>query len=120
MKAKDEHELPEAARRAFEEYPHIEPSPAFNRSVLESLASAQSQRRHSLVGRLEDFLGVGLWSFAASGMLGAFVPAVVLSTLILSGRPAPPPGHSDPSNTPMGWPGFSPFGEVYRREYQMV
>jgi hypothetical protein len=116
---KDEHELPEAAKHAFNDYPRIEPSIAFNRAVLESLSSARSNRRLSLVGRIEEFLGLGLWQFVGSGALGALFPAVILSTVLLSGHSqqnAPSP----PRSRPMTWPGFSPFGEVYRREHQFI
>lgn len=114
---KNEDELPEAARNAFEGYPRIEPSVEFNRAVLESLASAQANRRGGLVGKIEEFLGVGLWSFAASGALGALLPAVVLGGVLLSGHTPP---HSVPSPAPTTWPGFSPFGEAFRREYEWV
>ena len=112
-----EDELPEGARNAFESYPRVEPSAAFNRAVLESLAQAQAQRRRGLVGQLEEFLGVGLWQFLGSGALGALLPAVVLSGVLLSGH-APPSPPSSPTQTT--WPGFSPFGEVFRREYEWV
>lgn len=116
---KHEDELPEAVRGAFESYPRIEPSAAFNRAVLESLSSAQAKRRRGFVGQIEEFLGVGLWSFAASGAMGAFVPAVILSTLLLSGHTRPQqstPSHHHSTT----WPGFSPFGEVYRREHEFI
>jgi len=79
-------ELPETAREAFGSYPQLAPSPAFNRAVLESLAREQALRKRGLIGRIEEFLGLGLWSLAASGALGAFLPAAVLGVLLLSGR----------------------------------
>ncbi len=117
---KRENDLPESARNAFDDYPHLQPSPAFNRAVLESLASAQSQRRQSLIGKIEEFLGLGLWQFLGSGALGALFPAAVLSTLLISGHPPKPNTPSPHHPAPMTWPGFSPFGEVYRREQQFL
>lgn len=110
-------ELPESARRAFRQYPHIEASPAFNRGVLEALAGAQSKRRQSLVGRLEEFLGLGLWQFVGSGALGALLPGVVLSVMMLSGQSHKPQKPATPTQFPTSWPGFSPFGDL-RREHQ--
>ncbi len=83
-------ELPESARRAFEQYPQIEPSPAFNRAVLESLEAAHAARRLTLIGRIEEFLGLKWWQFAASGMLGALLPAVILGALLVSNREVSP------------------------------
>ncbi len=83
-------ELPESARRAFDDYPKIEPSPAFNRAVLQSLEAAQSARRLTLIGRIEEMLGLKWWQFAASGLLGALLPALVLGALLFSNRDAAP------------------------------
>ncbi len=83
-------ELPPGARRAFDDYPRIEPSPAFNRAVLHSLEAAHAARRLTLVGRIEELLGLKWWQFAASGMLGALLPAIVLGALLLSNRGAAP------------------------------
>jgi len=112
---KDPNSLPESARRAFESYPEITPSSAFNRAVLDSLALAQARRKKTLVGRIEEFLGVGLWQFAASGALGAFLPAVILGCLLLSGN-ASPPEHTAPADLPLAWRGFSPFYNLRREE----
>lgn len=90
-------ELPENARRAFENYPRIEASPAFNRAVLQSLETAQSARKLTLIGRVEEMLGLKWWQFAASGLLGAFLPAIVLGVLLLSNRGAPPDVATPPS-----------------------
>ena len=76
-------ELPPEIRRAFDAYPQIEPSPAFNRAVLDSLHAAQNARRLTLIGRIEELLGLKWWQFAASGMLGALLPAIVLGALLL-------------------------------------
>ena len=84
-------ELPPGARRAFDDYPCIEPSPAFNRTVLQSLEAAHAAHRLTWLGRLEEFLGLKWWQFAASGMLGALLPALILGALFLSDRGAPPP-----------------------------
>lgn len=83
-------EFPESARRAFDEYPQIKPSPAFNRAVLDSLAAAQDARKLTLIGRIEEVLGLKWWQFAASGMLGALLPAIVLGALLFSNRGAAP------------------------------
>ncbi|RYX85407.1 hypothetical protein EON83_05430 [bacterium] len=115
---KRENDLPESARNAFNDYPHLQPSPAFNRAVLESLASAQSQRRQSLIGKTEEFLGLGLWQFLASGALGALCPVIVLGGLLWSSTP--PPDTEPLPDSPITMPGLSPFNEVYRREYELV
>ena len=83
-------EFPPEIQRAFENYPRIEPSPAFNRAVLDSLQAAQTARRLTLIGRIEELLGLKWWQFAASGMLGALLPAIVLGALLLSNRGAAP------------------------------
>ena len=83
-------ELPPDIKRAFENYPQIEPSPAFNRAVLDSLAAAQDARKLTFIGRIEELLGLKWWQFAASGMLGALLPAVVLGALLFSNRGAAP------------------------------
>lgn len=83
-------ELPPGARRAFDDYPQIEPSPAFNRAVLESLAAAQSAHKLTFIGRIEELLGLRWWQFAASGLLGALLPAIVLGALLFSNRGAAP------------------------------
>lgn len=91
-------ELPENARKAFGNYPHLEPSPDFNRAVLESLKTIENRRQSTFLGRLEEFLGLKWWQFAASGLFGAFFPALFLGILLLSNRgeapersPIPPP-----------------------------
>jgi len=112
---KDESSLPESARVAFESYPQLAPSSAFNRAVLDSLAKEQARRKKTLVGRIEEFLGVGLWQFAASGALGAFLPAAILGCLLLSGN-ASPPKHTTPADFPLAWRGFSPFYNLRREE----
>jgi len=109
-------QLPESARRAFDAYPRIEPSPAFNRAVLESLSSAQSKRRGTLVGRIEEFLGLGLWQFAGSGALGALLPAVVLGAMMVSGQGRTPHKSVPPTHFPLTWQGWSPFDAAFRRE----
>ena len=111
--------LPESARHAFDSYPHLEPSSAFNRAILEALSLEQSKRRRTFVGRIEEFLGIGLWSFAGSGALGAFVPAMVLGCLMLSGHepPKPQPSQHVP---PPSMLGFSPFDAMFRREEAWV
>jgi len=115
---KDDHWLPETARRAFESYPELTPSNAFNRAVLDALAKEQAKRKKTLIGRIEEFLGVGLWQFAASGALGAFLPAAILSCLLLSGN-ASPPKPTTPSDFPLAWRGFSPFYSL-RREQLLI
>ena len=104
-------ELPERARRAFEDYPQIEPSPAFNRAVLESLEAARAARQGSFLGRLEEWLGLKWWQFAASGLLGALLPAVVLGALLLSNRGAAPT-NSAPLHPILP----RPIGPLYARE----
>ena len=83
-------ELPESARRTFDGYPQIEPSPAFNRAVLESLEAAHAAHRLTWLGRIEEFVGLKWWQFAASGMLGALLPALILGALFLSNRGVAP------------------------------
>lgn len=83
-------EFPPEIKRAFEQYPQIEPSAAFNRAVLQSLEAAQNARRLTLIGRIEELLGLSLWQFAASGLLGALFPAIILGALLLSNRGAAP------------------------------
>ena len=112
---KDPHPLPESARRAFDSYPQLAPSSAFNRAVLHSLASAQVRRKRTLVGRIEEFLGVGLWQFAASGALGAFLPAAILGCLMLSGN-ASPSKPDKPADLPFPMQGFSPFYNLRRQQ----
>jgi len=112
---KDESPLPESARRAFDSYPEITPSRAFNRAVLDALASAQARRKKTLVGRIEEFLGVGLWQFAASGALGAFLPAAILGCLMLSGNGSPPKPDR-PADLPFPMQGLSPFYNLRREE----
>jgi len=112
---KDPDFLPQSARRAFDAYPRLEPTPAFNRAVLESLAKAQAKRKRTFIGRLEEFLGVGLWQFAASGALGAFLPAAILGCLLLSGASSPPKPRT-PADIPLAWRGFSPFYALRREE----
>lgn len=107
-------ELPEKARRAFEDYPTIEASPAFNRAVLESLESARATRQKTLIGRIEEWLGLKWWQFAASGLLGAFLPAVILGALLLSNRGAAPTQIPQPTPTIPGLPGA--IGPLYARE----
>ncbi len=109
--------LPESARRAFDCYPQIEPSSAFNRAVLEALALEQSKRRQTFVGRIEEFLGVGLWSFAASGALGAFVPAVILGALMLSGGSSSSSGPT-PQPLPLSYALGRYAGPLYARELE--
>ena len=104
-------ELPPEIRRAFEQYPQIEPSPAFNRAVLDSLHAAQNARRQTLIGRIEELLGLKWWQFAASGMLGALLPAIVLGALLLSNRGAAPVQQS-PINPMMP----RDIGPLYARE----
>ncbi len=111
-------ELPASARSAFEAYPHLAPSTSFNRAVLESLARERARRKRGLVGRIEEFLGLGLWSFAASGALGAFLPAAVLGALMLSGHSAPPkPTKPEVPAALLGW---GPFDLRRNREYLQV
>ncbi len=97
---KDDHPLSESARRAFESYPELTPSNAFNRAVLHALAREQAKRKQTLIGRIEEFLGVGLWQFAASGALGAFLPAAILGCLMLSGNGSPSK-HTAPADIPL-------------------
>ena len=104
-------EFPPAIQRAFERYPQIEPSAAFNRAVLQSLEAAQSARRQTLIGRIEELLGLKWWQFAASGMLGALLPAIVLGALLLSTRGAAPV-QPTPINPLMP----HPIGPLYARE----
>lgn len=112
---KDQNPLPESARRAFESYPELMPSSAFNRAVLHALAEEQARRKQTFIGRIEEFLGVGLWQFAASGALGAFLPAAILGCLMLSGNGAPPK-HTTPNDFPLAWRGMSPFYSLRREE----
>ncbi len=108
-------ELPESARRAFDAYPQLEPSSAFNRAALDALALEQSKRKRTLVGRIEEFLGLGLWQFAGSGALGALLPALVLGVLMLSGQ-APPKAPKTNPDVPLAWPGLSPFDTIRRQQ----
>lgn len=112
---KDDTSLPESARRAFESYPELTPSNAFNRAVLHALAREQAKRKQTLIGRIEEFLGVGLWQFAASGALGAFLPAAILGCLILSGNTSAPKPTA-PDDFPLAWRGISPFYNLRREE----
>ena len=104
-------ELPAAAQRAFATYPQIEPSPAFNRAVLDSLAAAQLRHQATLVGRLEEFVGLSWWQFAASGMLGALLPALIVGALLWSHRGAAPA-----PSMPADWPLPHSIGPLYARE----
>ena len=104
-------ELPPGARRAFELYPQIEPSTAFNRAVLESLAAAQGARRLTFVGRIEELLGLKWWQFAASGLLGALLPALILGALLLSNR-----GTATTAKTPANPLLPRSIGPLYARE----
>lgn len=108
-------ELPESARHAFDSYPRLEPSRAFNRAVLEALALEQSKRKRTLIGRIEEFLGLGLWQFAGSGALGALFPALVLGVLMLSGQ-APAKAPTNHPVAPFSWPGLSPFDTIRRQQ----
>lgn len=108
-------ELPESARRAFGSYPQLEPSSAFNRAVLDALALEQAKRKRTLVGRIEEFLGLGLWQFAGSGALGALLPALVLGVLMLSGQ-APPKAPKTNPDVPLAWQWVSPFDGAFRRK----
>jgi hypothetical protein len=112
-------ELPESARRAFDSYPQLEPSSAFNRAVLDAFSLEQAKRRRTLVGRIEEFLGLGLWQFAGSGALGALFPVVVLGVLALSGQTPPEAPMRNPA-APLSWPGLSPFDPAFRREQLLV
>ena len=103
--------LPAAARRAFATYPEIEPSTAFNRAVLDALAAAQRQHQATLIGRLEEFLGLSWWQFAASGILGALLPALVTGALLWSYRGAVPT-QPVPANLPFP----RSIGPLYARE----
>lgn len=107
-------EFPPEIKRAFEQYPQIEPSAAFNRTVLQSLEAAQDARRLTLIGRIEELLGLKLWQFAASGLLGAFFPALVLSVLLLSNRGAVPMAPTQMPTNPM-MP--HPIGPLFAREW---
>ena len=104
-------QFPESARRAFEDYPQIEPSPTFNRAVLESLVAAQNARKLTFVGRIEELLGLKWWQFAASGMLGALLPAIILGALLFSNRGATPP-----EKTPVNPLLPRTIGPLYARE----
>lgn len=110
-------ELPESALRAFDAYPQLEPSRAFNRAVLDALALEQSKRKRTLVGRIEEFLGLGLWSFAASGALGAFLPAAILGAMLLPGHAASTP-NPEPQPFPVGFPLNRYAGPFYARELE--
>lgn len=110
-------ELPESARRAFDSYPQLEPSRAFNRAVLDALALEQAKRKRTLVGRIEEFLGLGLWSFAASGALGAVLPAAILGATLFSGRAASTP-NPQPQPSPLGFPLNRYAGPLYARELE--
>ena len=110
-------ELPANARAAFESYPQLAPSNNFNRAVLESLAQERARRKRGLIGQIEEFLGLGLWSFAASGALGAFLPAAVLVALLLSGTHPPKPSNPDVPTSLLGW---GPFDLRRGREYLQV
>ena len=104
-------EFPPDIKRVFDDYPRIEPSPAFNRAVLESLAAAQNARRLTLIGRIEELLGLKWWQFAASGMLGALLPAIVLGALLFFNRGAMP-NQKVPVNPMLP----RPIGPLYARE----
>ena len=105
-------ELPPAIKRAFDDYPRVEPSPAFNRAVLDSLAAAHSAHRLTFIGRIEELLGLKWWQFAASGLLGALLPAIVLGALLLSDRGAP-----TPVKTPVDPLIPRNIGPLYAREF---
>ncbi len=110
-------ELPESARHAFDSYPQLEPSRAFNRAVLEALALEQSKRKRTSVGRIEEFLGLGLWQFAASGALGALFPAAVLGAMMLSGTGRAPQPTQKPASSPYFLRGWEPFNGLGREEW---
>ena len=103
--------LPEGAQKAFENYPQLEPSPDFNRAVLEVLQIAQNQRQTTILGRLEEFLGLKWWQFAASGLFGAFFPALFLGILLLQSRGEAPARSSIPP------PSLQQIGPLYAREW---
>ncbi len=105
-------EFPPEIKRAFDQYPQIEPSAAFNRAVLQSLEVAQTARRLTLIGRIEELLGLEWWQFAASGLLGALFPAIVLGVLLLSNRGAVPV-----QQTPINPMMSHPIEPLYAREW---
>lgn len=109
--------LPESAKRAFDSYPHLEPSASFNREVLASLSSAQNKRRRTFIGRIEEFLGLGLWQFAGSGALGALLPGAILGAMMLSG--GGPRAVEKPVPPPYLFGGWVPF-EALRREHLLA
>ncbi|RYG72266.1 hypothetical protein EON80_04350 [bacterium] len=86
MKPENENPFPLSAQSAFDNYPELKPTAAFNRAVLLRLEREQERRRATLLGQIEEFLGLDLWRFAASGMLGAFLPALILAALYFSNR----------------------------------
>ena len=111
-----EEPLPESAKRAFDSYPQIEAAPTFNRAVLDALHAQQNKRSQTFIGKIEEFLGVGLWSFAASGALGALLPGAVLGAMVLSGGSSSP--QSKPLPAPFGFPMSRYTGPLYARELE--
>ena len=111
----DDFQFPDSARRAFDDYPQIEASDAFNRAIFAQLEMQKTRRRATFLGRVEEFLGLDLWQFAASGMLGAFLPALILGALYFSNRDAAPapPSPIGPLPTP-----FRTMGPFYAREWE--
>ena len=105
-------EITDSARHAFDHYPKVEASAAFNRAVLEQLELENARRKTTILGRLEDALGLSLWRFAASGMLGAFVPgALLLGAMCLNRSESP----IQPPAPPLQVRALGPF---YAREWE--
>lgn len=118
MKISPEDELPLQARTAFDSYPQLQVSASFNRAVLERLEQEGKRRRTTLLGRIEEFLGLDLWRFAASGMLGALLPAFFVGALLLCSSRSPSASEPSPEQPPVP-PEVQSLGPFYARELEL-
>jgi hypothetical protein len=113
---KDEEEivLPDKAKAALENHPRIQPEASFNRMVIQSLDLEKMRRRATLVGRIEEFLGIGLWQFASTSALGAFIPVVILGSMLISAQqPSDQDALPNPIPDPLNLDFYQP---IYARE----
>ncbi|MBW3637138.1 MAG: hypothetical protein KY445_11855 [Armatimonadetes bacterium] len=106
-----EEDWPASARRAFDSYPKIAASPDFNARVLAALEERGAARQTTILGRLEDFLGLPLGQFLGSGALGALFSGVLFGIFLLLAQPT----SVSPVSTPKNDLPHSVMGPIYAR-----
>ena len=106
--------LSDKAKAALENYPRLQPEASFNRAIIQSLDLEKMRRRATLVGRIEEFLGLGIWQFASTSALGAFVPCIILGSMLVSSQQSAPEDYQPkPLPDPLN---LNYYGPLYARE----